>query len=58
MLSGHERIHLLNPIEYPDMINLLSRSFLILSDSGGGQASKRIIHIIAHHFGLTKKTMK
>ncbi|GIO60332.1 non-hydrolyzing UDP-N-acetylglucosamine 2-epimerase [Paenibacillus cineris] len=119
MLSGHDRIHLLDPIEYPDMINLLSRSHLVLSDSGGlqeetpvfnkplilmrdtterpeavaanavylsgtqedsifnitnklltdpdlyhqmanarnpfgdGLASKRIVHIIAHHFGLT-----
>ncbi|MCU6793789.1 UDP-N-acetylglucosamine 2-epimerase (non-hydrolyzing) [Paenibacillus sp. WQ 127069] len=37
MLSGHDRIHLLDPINYPDMINLLSRSFLVLSDSGGLQ---------------------
>lgn len=37
LLSGHERIHLLDPIDYPDMINLLSRSFLVLSDSGGLQ---------------------
>lgn len=36
-LSGHDRIHLLDPIEYPDMINLISRSHLILSDSGGLQ---------------------
>lgn len=37
MLSGHDRIHLLDTIDYPDMINLLSRSYLILSDSGGIQ---------------------
>lgn len=37
MLSDHDRIHLLDTIEYPDMINLLSRSYLILSDSGGLQ---------------------
>ncbi|GIP38416.1 UDP-N-acetyl glucosamine 2-epimerase [Paenibacillus sp. J31TS4] len=37
LLSGHDRIHLLEPIDYPDMINLLSRSHLILSDSGGLQ---------------------
>jgi len=119
LLSGHERIHLLNTLEYPDMINLLARSYLIMSDSGGlqeettvfnkplvlmrdtterpeaveanmvalagteedmifnianrlladeqayqdmtkssnpfgdGQASKRIVDIIAHHFGFT-----
>jgi len=37
ILSGHERIHLIGPLDYPDMINLLSRSFLVLSDSGGLQ---------------------
>lgn len=37
LLSGHDRIHLLEPIDYPDMINLLARSHLILSDSGGLQ---------------------
>ncbi|UVI33636.1 non-hydrolyzing UDP-N-acetylglucosamine 2-epimerase [Paenibacillus spongiae] len=37
ILSGHDRIHLLEPIEYPDMINLISRSYLVLSDSGGLQ---------------------
>lgn len=121
MLSGHDRIHLLDPLEYPDMINLISRSYLIMSDSGGlqeettvfnkplvlmrdtterpeavaanavhlagieenpiydiansllidndvyqemasarnpfgdGQASKRIVQIIAYHFGLTSQ---
>ncbi|MDQ0173393.1 non-hydrolyzing UDP-N-acetylglucosamine 2-epimerase [Paenibacillus tundrae] len=37
MLSGHDRIHLIDPLEYPDMINLISRSYLIISDSGGLQ---------------------
>lgn len=37
LLSGHDRIHLLDPIDYPDMINLISRSYLVLSDSGGLQ---------------------
>ncbi|MFD0716942.1 non-hydrolyzing UDP-N-acetylglucosamine 2-epimerase [Paenibacillus sp. GCM10027626] len=37
ILTGHDRIHLIDPIEYPDMINLMARSFLILSDSGGLQ---------------------
>ncbi|NEZ43688.1 non-hydrolyzing UDP-N-acetylglucosamine 2-epimerase [Paenibacillus alvei] len=121
LLSGHDRIHLLNTLEYPDMINLLARSYLIMSDSGGlqeettvfnkplvlmrdtterpeavdanmvalagteedsifnianrllsdeqtylgmtkasnpfgdGQASKRIVQIIANHFGLTSE---
>jgi UDP-N-acetylglucosamine 2-epimerase (non-hydrolysing) len=34
---GHQRVILLDPIEYPDMINLLARSYLIISDSGGIQ---------------------
>ncbi|BDG61772.1 non-hydrolyzing UDP-N-acetylglucosamine 2-epimerase [Caldinitratiruptor microaerophilus] len=37
ILSGHPRILLLDPIDYPDMINLLARSYLVLSDSGGLQ---------------------
>jgi UDP-N-acetylglucosamine 2-epimerase (non-hydrolysing) len=44
MLSGHERIHLLAPIDYPDMINLLSRSYLLLSDSGGLQEEAPVFH--------------
>lgn len=121
MLSDHDQVHLLDPLEYPDMINLISRSYLIMSDSGGlqeeatvfnkplvlmrdtterpeavaahavhlagieedsiynianrllidmdtykrmasarnpfgdGQASKRIVQLIAHHFGLTSQ---
>lgn len=37
ILSGHSRVLLLDPISYPDMINLMARSYLILSDSGGLQ---------------------
>ncbi|NIK76663.1 UDP-N-acetylglucosamine 2-epimerase (non-hydrolysing) [Paenibacillus castaneae] len=44
MLSGHERIHLLDPLDYPDMINLLSRSYLILSDSGGLQEETTVFN--------------
>lgn len=44
LLSGHDRIHLLDPIDYPDMINLLSRSFLVLSDSGGLQEETPVFH--------------
>ncbi|MEK8132143.1 UDP-N-acetylglucosamine 2-epimerase (non-hydrolyzing) [Paenibacillus filicis] len=43
-LSGHERIHLLDPINYPDMINLISRSYLLLSDSGGVQEEAPVFH--------------
>lgn len=44
ILSGHERIHLLDPVDYPDMINLLSRSFLVLSDSGGLQEETAVFN--------------
>lgn len=37
ILGGHPRILLLDPVDYPDMINLLARSYLVLSDSGGLQ---------------------
>jgi UDP-N-acetylglucosamine 2-epimerase (non-hydrolysing) len=36
-LSGHPRIRLVPPLEYPDFIVLLSRAWLIVSDSGGVQ---------------------
>ena len=44
LLSGHERIHLLNTLEYPDMINLLARSYLIMSDSGGLQEETTVFN--------------
>lgn len=37
ILSGHERILLLEPIDFLDLDNLLARSYLALSDSGGLQ---------------------
>jgi UDP-N-acetylglucosamine 2-epimerase (non-hydrolysing) len=37
VLGGHPRIHLFEPLEYPDFIELLSHSWLIVSDSGGVQ---------------------
>ena len=37
ILKGHERIKLIEPLGYPDMINLLGRTHLIMSDSGGLQ---------------------
>ncbi|MFE5318011.1 non-hydrolyzing UDP-N-acetylglucosamine 2-epimerase [Paenibacillus sp. NPDC056579] len=44
ILSSHDRIYLLEPLDYPDMINLLSRSYLILSDSGGLQEETTVFH--------------
>lgn len=36
-LSGRDRVHLTDPLDYPDFIGLLSRTWLIASDSGGVQ---------------------
>lgn len=37
ILSGHERIHLIDPLDVNEMHNLLARSYLVLTDSGGIQ---------------------
>lgn len=37
ILSDHDRILLTEPAGYTDMINLMSRSYMVLSDSGGLQ---------------------
>jgi UDP-N-acetylglucosamine 2-epimerase (non-hydrolysing) len=37
ILSGHPRIHLLEPMGYEDFLHLLSHAWLIVSDSGGVQ---------------------
>lgn len=37
ILGGHERVHLLPPLELKDMHNLMSRSYLVMTDSGGLQ---------------------
>ncbi|WZL81688.1 UDP-N-acetylglucosamine 2-epimerase (non-hydrolyzing) [Vallitaleaceae bacterium 9-2] len=37
ILGNHERIHLVAPLELKDMHNLLNRSYLVLTDSGGLQ---------------------
>jgi UDP-N-acetylglucosamine 2-epimerase (non-hydrolysing) len=36
-LSDHERIHLIDPLNYKDFIHLMENSWLIISDSGGVQ---------------------
>jgi len=37
ILSGHERIHLIEPVDYPVMVNLQKKCYMILTDSGGIQ---------------------
>jgi UDP-N-acetylglucosamine 2-epimerase (hydrolysing) len=36
-MLGHPRIHLLPPLSYPELVDLLRRSYLVLTDSGGIQ---------------------
>lgn len=37
ILGGKKNIHLMGPVDYPGMIYLMSRSYIILTDSGGVQ---------------------
>jgi UDP-N-acetylglucosamine 2-epimerase (non-hydrolysing) len=44
ILSAHERILLLEPIDFDDMLNLQARSHFIMSDSGGLQEECVVFH--------------
>ena len=37
LLGGHPRIHLIEPVDYPTMVALLRRAWLVVTDSGGIQ---------------------
>jgi len=37
LLSGKDRIHLLNPLNYRDICSLMNKAYLVLTDSGGIQ---------------------
>ena len=37
ILGGHDRIHLLEPLDYPDFLAIMKSAWLIVSDSGGVQ---------------------
>ena len=37
ILKGHRRIHLIEPLSYQPFVNLMAKSYLILTDSGGMQ---------------------
>ena len=43
-LGGCARIHLVEPLDYPDLLRLMVRSFLILTDSGGIQEEAPSFH--------------
>lgn len=37
ILGGHDRIHLIEPLDYEPFANLMDRAYLVLTDSGGIQ---------------------
>lgn len=37
IMGSHERIHLLNPLDYSDFLSIMKSAWLIVSDSGGVQ---------------------
>jgi UDP-N-acetylglucosamine 2-epimerase (non-hydrolysing) len=43
ILMNKDRIHLLSPLEYPDFVYLLNRSYLVLTDSGGVQEEAPVL---------------
>ncbi|MFZ1596801.1 MAG: UDP-N-acetylglucosamine 2-epimerase (non-hydrolyzing) [Anaerolineae bacterium] len=43
ILAGHERIHLLEPVEYRTLVYLLKRCWLVLTDSGGIQEEAPVL---------------
>lgn len=45
ILGGMERIHLIDPVDVEDMHNIMSRSYLVMTDSGGLQEE-------GPHFGI------
>lgn len=44
-LEGLSNVYLIEPLEYPDFVNLLSRCYLVITDSGGVQEE-------GPHFGI------
>lgn len=44
ILAGHERIHLIPPLEYVPFVALLDRAHLIITDSGGIQEEAPSLH--------------
>ncbi|WHX50780.1 UDP-N-acetylglucosamine 2-epimerase (non-hydrolyzing) [Paenibacillus woosongensis] len=42
LLSDHDRIMLTDPLIFSDMLNLMARSYLVLSDSGGLQEESSV----------------
>jgi len=43
VLGSHPRIHLIPPVDYHDLVNLLQRSHLVVTDSGGIQEEAPVL---------------
>jgi UDP-N-acetylglucosamine 2-epimerase (non-hydrolysing) len=43
ILANKDGIHLLSPLEYPEFVYLLNRSYLVLTDSGGVQEEAPVL---------------
>jgi UDP-N-acetylglucosamine 2-epimerase (hydrolysing) len=44
-LAGRPNIHLVEPLQYPDFVYLLSRAWVVITDSGGVQEEAPTFHI-------------
>lgn len=44
VLGGHERIHLIEPLNHHDFLNIAARSAILLTDSGGLQEEAPALH--------------
>ncbi len=44
ILSNHERVHLIEPVDMVDLHNLINKSYLVLTDSGGIQEEAAALH--------------
>ena len=45
VLDGHSRVHLLPPLDYWDLVDLLRRCYLVLTDSGGIQEETTVLGV-------------
>jgi UDP-N-acetylglucosamine 2-epimerase (non-hydrolysing) len=46
ILAGHPRIHLLQPLDYPEFMQLVAKSRLVLTDSGGLQKEAAFLGVV------------
>ena len=66
ILAGHDRIHLIEPLDVLDFHNLASRSYFIMTDSGGvqeeapslGKALRSFTHTTERPEGVRAGTLK